>query len=163
MLKEITTAILEKEIKGNLYSDQDLFIETEKAVYKIEISQDDLAVNPRTEWNNFGTMACWHRNYILGDEQPKSDPLEYYLELAEQFSNKNFYDLDDEIKENLVYSEFEKYYISLPLYLYDHSGITMSTSSFSCSWDSGQAGFIYISKEKLREEYSCKNVTKKIG
>jgi hypothetical protein len=32
----------------------------------------------------------------------------------------------------------------LPLHLYDHSGITMSTSGFSCPWDSGQVGWIYM-------------------
>jgi len=32
----------------------------------------------------------------------------------------------------------------LPLYLYDHSGITMRTTPFSCIWDSGQVGIIYM-------------------
>ena len=36
----------------------------------------------------------------------------------------------------------------LPLFLYDHSGITMSTAAFSCGWDSGQVGYIYLTKEK---------------
>lgn len=34
--------------------------------------------------------------------------------------------------------------VVLPLCLYDHSGITMSTVEFSCPWDSGQVGFIYV-------------------
>lgn len=33
--------------------------------------------------------------------------------------------------------------IALPLYLYDHGGITMKTSPFSCIFDSGLVGFIY--------------------
>ena len=33
--------------------------------------------------------------------------------------------------------------IALPLYLYDHSGITMKTSPFNCIFDSGLVGFIY--------------------
>ena len=32
---------------------------------------------------------------------------------------------------------------ALPLYLYDHSGITMKTSPFNCIFDSGLVGFIY--------------------
>ena len=28
--------------------------------------------------------------------------------------------------------------VILPLYLYDHSGITMNTTGFSCPWDSGK-------------------------
>ena len=37
----------------------------------------------------------------------------------------------------------------LPLNVYEHSGITMRTSGFSCPWDSGQAGWIYTTKEEI--------------
>jgi hypothetical protein len=37
----------------------------------------------------------------------------------------------------------------LPLYIYEHSGITISTGGFSCPWDSGQAGWIYTTKEEI--------------
>ncbi len=43
-------------------------------------------------------------------------------------------------------------YIILPLFLYDHSGITMSTGPFSCPWDSGQVGWIYASKKTFIDE-----------
>lgn len=43
--------------------------------------------------------------------------------------------------------------VILPLYLYDHSGITMNTAGFSCPWDSGQVGWIYADKEAIRKEY----------
>lgn len=43
--------------------------------------------------------------------------------------------------------------VCLPLYLYDHSGITISTEPFSCPWDSGQVGVIYCTYEKIRQEY----------
>lgn len=46
-----------------------------------------------------------------------------------------------------------KGFILIPLYLYDHSGITMSTSPFSCPWDSGQVGWIYCTPEMLRMEF----------
>ena len=52
---------------------------------------------------------------------------------------------------------FEKDHVALPLYLYDHSGITMSTGKFSCPWDSGQVGFIYCSLTKAREEWGEKH------
>ena len=41
----------------------------------------------------------------------------------------------------------------LPLYLYDHSGITMNTTGFSCPWDSGQVGWIYATGEDVVKEY----------
>ncbi len=34
-----------------------------------------------------------------------------------------------------------------PLYMYDHSGITISTSQFGCQWDSGQIGWIFIEEK----------------
>lgn len=43
--------------------------------------------------------------------------------------------------------------VILPLYLYDHSGLTMNTTGFSCPWDSGQVGWIYADKETLEKEY----------
>ena len=54
---------------------------------------------------------------------------------------------------------FEKY-IVLKLYLYDHSGISLSTSPFSCPWDSSQVGYIYVSKETAYKEYGIKRITK---
>jgi hypothetical protein len=41
----------------------------------------------------------------------------------------------------------------LPLYLYDHSGITMNTGGFSCPWDSGQVGWIYADNDMIKENY----------
>ena len=50
-------------------------------------------------------------------------------------------------------------YLMLPLYLYDHSGITMNTTGFSCPWDSGQVGWIYASKENALREFGGKSFT----
>ena len=43
--------------------------------------------------------------------------------------------------------------VILPLYLYDHSGITMNTIGFSCPWDSGQVGWIYADRRRIEAEY----------
>ena len=43
--------------------------------------------------------------------------------------------------------------VILPLYLYDHSGITMNTCGFSCPWDSGQVGWIYADKAMIEQEH----------
>lgn len=40
----------------------------------------------------------------------------------------------------------------LPLYLYDHSGLTMSTNDFGDRWDSGCVGFIYMEKDTAMKE-----------
>jgi hypothetical protein len=40
--------------------------------YKLEIAYDTDPQNPR-EWDNLGTMVCWHRRYSLGDDHTYSD------------------------------------------------------------------------------------------
>lgn len=43
--------------------------------------------------------------------------------------------------------------IILPIYMYDHGSTTISHSSFSCQWDSGQVGWHYITKKDLQENW----------
>jgi hypothetical protein len=81
-------------------------------------------------------MCCFHKKYTLGD---KHDVLSSY------FAGW------DEVKDYLVKDVGAT--VILPLFLYDHSGITMSTAPFSCPWDSGQVGFIYVTEEDLKREY----------
>ena len=55
-------------------------------------------------------------------------------------------------------------YLMLPLYLYDHSGLAMSTESFvgkavHAEWDSGQVGWIYVSKETALKEFGGEKMT----
>ena len=42
-----------------------------------------------------------------------------------------------------------------------NSGVTINTKGYSCPWDSGQVGYIWVSKEKRRNEYSISRVTSK--
>jgi len=67
----------------------------------------------------------------------------------------------DKRVNDLIQNALSKHYIILPLYLYDHSGITISTSSFSCPWDSGQVGYIYVSIKQVKEEWGRKNMSYK--
>lgn len=106
----------------------------------VRIVQDEEPTNPRKQYDNFGHMRCWHHRYSLGDNNTMS--VEEGKELAEQAEKQGG--------------------IVLSLYLYDHSGITMRTSSFSCPWDSGQVGFIYCDKDDIRKNWGVKCVTKKL-
>ena len=117
-------------------------IENEK--YKLEIFDDLNPCSPR-EFDNLGTMVCFHRRYNLGDEtELKSSDFSSWEEL-----------------ENYLYKE-EDALIAIPVFMYDHSGLWINTTGFSCPWDSGQVGYIYVSKEKVRREYSCKRISKKL-
>lgn len=97
--------------------------------FKINISQDEFGYNPRTDCSNGGKMICFHRNYDLGDKHDFTDS----EELIEFVNNS------------------DKVLAALPLFLYDHSGITMSTGTFSCRFDSGQVGIIFITQEGCDE------------
>lgn len=89
--------------------------------YEIKIMIDSDPMNPRTDWDPYGTMVCFHNKYNLGDEHDFGSPEDLLSFLKEK-------------KDNIV---------ALPLYLLDHSGITMRTSSFNDPWDSGMVGYIY--------------------
>lgn len=161
--------------------------------HRIEIIPDQGPMNPVEEWDQLGTMVCFHRRYSLGhkhnwrnpDEMMRglaieADPtvenrIEYWengkgwSQLRNKENSQRFelgkkvelacHAADEKIKE-LIQSTIDKHYITLPLYLYDHSGITISTSPFSCPWDSGQVGIIYITKKKIVEEYGWKKLGK---
>ncbi len=108
----------------------------------IEIYQDEDPESPR-EWDNLGTMVCFHRNYNLGDE------------------NHGF----DEPEDLLDFVNGKEKAIALPLFLLDHSGLWISTGRFACDsggWDTSHVGFIIISKEKIRQEYHVKRISKKL-
>jgi len=98
----------------------------------INIENDENPINPRKN-DNLGTMVCFHSRYNLGDEHNFIDPSDFAKQL----------------KENSVI---------LPLYLYDHSGLTINTTGFSCPWDSGQVGWIYVDRADIRKEYGKKKV-----
>jgi len=132
-------------------------MKTEYKGFIISVKQDEIAESPR-EWDNLGTMYCCHRNYNLGDKQFKSG-----VALLEELSG-----LDSDYRKGSMEQWKEraetyisKKYIWLPLYLYDHSGITMATTPFHCPWDSGQVGIIAVSRDKVRKEYGLKRITSK--
>jgi hypothetical protein len=106
----------------------------EKNGYEAVIQHDEDSMDPRQDYDHLGTMVCFHRRYCLGD----------------------VYDMDIEEAKRL---EASKDNIVLPLYLYDHSGLALSTEPFSCPWDSGKLGFIYVTKEAVRKEYGKGRIT----
>jgi len=129
--------------------------------FTIEIYQDEFNESPR-DWDTLGKMVCWHSRYNLGDEQPKCDPHEYMHSVM--WGEGLFYDdiLYTDEQDKKIEKKFNEVAISLPLYLYDHSGITMNTTGFSCPWDSGQVGFIYALKRDILKEWKRKKWSKRL-
>lgn len=122
--------------------------------HRITIHYDTDTESPR-DWDNLGTMTCSHSRYNLGDEHSFDDPHSFLADLC----NK---DTDREISSERLYAEAEMHAVILPLFLYDHSGITMNTTGFHCPWDSGQVGFIHVTLNDILKEYKVQRVSRKL-
>lgn len=97
----------------------------------LRIERDLSPVNPRIDWDcNIAHFICWHRRYNLGDEHDFASILELNKELTFQRRKGNDF-------------------FSTPLFLLDHSGLSLSTTAFSNKWDSGLTGIAYIFKKDL--------------
>ena len=109
--------------------------------YTINIEHDEYAESPR-EWDNLGTMICFSRRYNLGDKH---------------CYDKGDFNSWDKLEKEIIKDNGPC--IILPVYMYEHGGIALATTSFRCNWDSGQVGFIFVSKSKVKSEYGYKNIT----
>jgi hypothetical protein len=98
--------------------------EIEYKGFLVRIEQDDDPQMNPREDDNFGTIVDLNGRYALGDS--------VYLK-------------EDELTDEDIV---------LPLYMYDHSGITISTTPFSCGWDSMAIGYVYVTAEDIRKEYN---------
>lgn len=110
----------------------------------VKIFQDNFGADCRS-WDNLTKMVCFHKRYSLGDKHDyKHDDYDSWAEMKEAISKK------------------EDVAIIKPLYMYDHSGITIKTTPYGDRWDSGQIGWVFITKKTLRENFSAKKITKKL-
>ncbi len=117
-------------------------LEVKEELYKdnnISILYDNDPISPR-EWDNICIIHIGHRSYSFGDK-----------------SYNDYESIEEARKEARNNGD-----IVLPLYMYDHSGITISLTPFSCRWDSGQVGFVQIPREKMLKEFNKKIFTKKL-
>lgn len=101
----------------------------------VEIHYDEDAQSPR-ENDNLGTIIYTSTRYDLGDKRMDQDAMKALSK--------------------------RKDIIILPVYAYIHSGTVLNTTGFSCPWDSGQCGFIYVEKKKVREEWKVKSISAKL-
>lgn len=145
--------------------------------YIVTIVNDDDESNPRDDWDFIGTLYTWHPHYILGGKNDYNNqerivdlhvwvydnliPLNYrdviFKDFDFDYEVLMFDDHEADVAEQAKFKELVDEWIGnnceiLPVYMYDHSGITISTRPFSCPWDSGQVGFIYVTKE------TCENI-----
>lgn len=129
--------------------------DSEGVEYTLEIERDIDAESPR-EWNNVCTMVCWHRHYNLGDKHDYDNAHRFLEDILHNVCGMEYEDVEElSISEKYkLASESGEIYIK-ELNLYDHSGITISTSNgypYNDRWDAGCVGFVYVTKEELFKE-----------
>lgn len=115
--------------------------------------------DPRLMWTPT-IMACFHDKYRLGDWE-FSHKLTISSENSEKFDS--FHDMTKEEAEAALNTGFlrEKRVIALPVYAYIHGGISVRTTPFSCRWDSGKVGIIFIAEKYARECWKWSKISKK--
>ena len=116
--------------------------------YTIFVDYDDNPLNPRY-LDNVGTMVCWHRRLALGDREYYEAPSEFFLSLYEEIFGE---EIEDWHEASRKLSETPGFII-MPLYLLDHSMLSMQTEPFNDPWDSGQVGYVYCTPEKVKREF----------
>ena len=119
--------------------------------YEIKIYMDEYPLNPRKEFDNIGKLVCFHNRYDLGDKTDLK---------ASSFQGWQH------LEKYLI--DIEKAAVILPIYLMDHSGITIRTNTHdfrmadSVGWDWGQIGFIYLDRATILKEWGNKILTQKV-
>lgn len=106
----------------------------------IRIETDDDCRNPYTDYDMFGTLYHWHKRGFIGED----------------------YSCNQDELQALVKETVKAGGIAVSVYLYEHSGQTISATPFSCPWDSGTVGVWLATREEIQKEYSCKRITKAI-
>jgi len=109
--------------------------------YSYKIEQDECNDSP-CSWDNLGTCIFRGTHSALGDNNT--------LDFS---SCRGWKD-----EEAVIRKEYGKDCVLIPVYAYIHSGMTIKTTPFIDSWDSGRLGSIVVSREKIRKEYNVSRV-----
>ena len=137
--------------------------------YCLVVRRDDDPIDPRKFDDNFGKLVCFDR-YWSGDNHDFKDKDAFLMdrlvahfgdqEKAEDFWDKmeqeNLCD-PEKVRDDHILEEISKDHVILPVYMYRHSGDTISTEPFSDPWDSGQIGWIYADRNSIVAQFGDMN------
>lgn len=145
--------------KHYAYNSPFKMIDGEGIKYILEVEQDEIAEDPR-EWSVLCTMVCWHER--LGDKHGFDSPDELMQHLYLDVTGKHWCDYHDSDDWQDVYKELKETELILikPVNMYEHGGITVSTSygyPYNDRWDASCIGFIYVTKKTIFKE--CGDIT----
>lgn len=110
---------------------------------RVVIEVDHFPESPRT-WDNLSKIYTAHREYSIGD-----------------FSCHDRYTIEQQVCIDLGiddYADAEKLAWIFPLFMYDHSGVTISLAPFACPFDSGQVGIVVVKKADEPDESKAREI-----
>lgn len=154
----------------------------------VEVILDEcLTISDIRDVDNRCAFYSDHQRFVLGDDDGKDRIMEalenelnaklvkrfetldtyytchdYIIRLNNGREYKNPYYLEDDIGD--IYHQINRGELSftqsilVPIYAYEHGDITISTSPFSCRWDSGIVGFMLVGIDDLAKWGHAKNV-----
>lgn len=115
--------------------------------YSVQPVHEPHCESPR-EWDKLTTMITMHRRYTIGDKHSYTPSM---------FSGWEEFRKQLERDYNIVAIQ--------PLYMYDHGMISISTRTFfgrahHAEWDSGQIGWVFITRKAVKNRMGWKRITK---
>lgn len=118
-------------------------------------------------------QSCEYRGYTI-EVTPTADPREPFEDMG-RLGTFAFFDRSGAYKNEGLFAQTDfgdwdqmQAYIEgkrglraicLPVYIYRHGADAISTTPFTCTWDSGQLGFTFATKEAIRDWFGWKYVT----
>lgn len=124
-LKEIA----KDDIVKHLEVESPIYIIENNSKYRLDVVYDECPESPR-KWDNICKILSQRGNWNIGDESYDADTAN--AKLKKLLANPNVY-----VK---------------PIYMYDHSGQTISLTPFVDPWDSGICGFIYVDRATIENK-----------
>ena len=123
--------------------------------FRMDIVDDPDPTNPRDD-ECLGHMVCWHKSYRLGDNHDYASPYQFLYHLAAQLNclPENSEEDEDVTTFSDLMTALEPHVLILPLWLYDHSGISIACGTtmkwpYNDQWDSSQVGWTYITRDEF--------------
>ena len=141
----------------NFYDGDKVTLDINGVTHELSFYSDNDSEDPRN-WEPLATMLCWHRQYNLGDKNVYENIHSALYDLCtthglDAATICQYQDENTPMQRDRRIIEDLKDHICIKfLYLYDHSGITISTNDFRDPWDSGIVGIIYLDKETTIKE-----------
>lgn len=147
---------------NRIYDGMFFVMDLKDGKYKLTFHQDNDCEDPRVLEDRITKMWCFSKKYNLGDKHFFQDIQEAIENLVEEFvpedkreevlaprGDKNYSLKEQDV---LIMCNLVPYVCVKFIYMYDHSGIAISTKDFKDPFDSGVIGIISLDKQTIINE-----------